>query len=395
MMRLGILGCAAFLLADIAVGKSIFMQQDIFSPQDKHVHSSSIVECPNGNFLACWFHGSGERTADDVQILGARRMRGAPAWSGVFPMADTPGFPDCNPVLFVDRKQRLWMFWITVLAHRWECSQLKARISNNFQGDGAPHWHWQKIIQLKPGSSFADTLRVRFEELNVEENMWAEYAPPYRRMLEQAAEDPYKRQTGWMSRIHPVTLTSGRILLPLYSDGFNVSLVAISDDDGVHWRASSPIVGLGPIQPAIVPRSDGVLVAYLRDSGTLPGRVLVSTSADDGQTWSAAVDTDVANPGSSLEVIALDSGEWLMVCNDLEDDRSRLSALLSDDEGRTWKWRRSIESAGQDGRSFAYPSVIEDSKGLIQLTYSVALTDGRKTIRHTTINAQWIREGSR
>ncbi|MHC4074033.1 MAG: exo-alpha-sialidase, partial [Planctomycetota bacterium] len=38
----------------------------IFPLQGKHVHSSSIVECPNGDLLACWFHGSGERTADDV-----------------------------------------------------------------------------------------------------------------------------------------------------------------------------------------------------------------------------------------------------------------------------------------------------------------------------------------
>ncbi len=391
MMRSWILGCAAVLLADAAAGEPLFKQRDIFPPQDKHVHSSSIVECPNGDFLASWFHGSGERTADDVQIQGARLTHGTSNWSEVFPMADTPGFPDCNPVLFVDRNQRLWMFWITVLAHRWECSQLKARVSGDFQNEGPPRWHWQEIIQLKPGSSFADILRVRFEELNVNENMWAEYAPPYRRMLERAAEDPYKRQTGWMCRIHPVTLASGRILLPLYSDGFNVSLMAISDDDGAHWRASGPIVGLGPIQPAVVARSDGALVAYMRDSGTLPGRVLVSTSADDGQTWSAAVDTDIPNPGSSLEVIALDSGDWVMICNDLESDRGRLTALLSDDEGRNWKWRRPIESAGRDGRSFAYPSVIQDSKGLVQLTYSVALPDGNKTIRHATMNAQWIK----
>jgi hypothetical protein len=31
----------------------------------------SIIECPNGDLLACWFHGSGERTADDVVIQDA------------------------------------------------------------------------------------------------------------------------------------------------------------------------------------------------------------------------------------------------------------------------------------------------------------------------------------
>ena len=71
----------------------------IFPLQGKHVHSSSIVECPNGDLLACWFHGSGERTADDVVVQGARLKKGRKKWSPVFLMADTPRFPDCNPVL--------------------------------------------------------------------------------------------------------------------------------------------------------------------------------------------------------------------------------------------------------------------------------------------------------
>ena len=39
--------------------------------QTEHAHSSSIVELSNGDFLACWFQGSGERTADDVRVMGA------------------------------------------------------------------------------------------------------------------------------------------------------------------------------------------------------------------------------------------------------------------------------------------------------------------------------------
>jgi len=96
----------------------------IFPLQGRHVHSSSIVECPNGDLLACWFHGSGERTADDVVIQGARLEKGSNKWSQVFSMADTPDFPDCNPVLFVDQRERLWLFWIVVRANAWEQSIL-------------------------------------------------------------------------------------------------------------------------------------------------------------------------------------------------------------------------------------------------------------------------------
>ena len=95
--------------------QSYFNEELIFPMQNKHVHASSIVECPNGAFLVCWFHGSGERTADDVVIQGSRLKKKSKEWEPVFLMADTPNFPDCNPVLFIDQMDRLWIFWIAVM----------------------------------------------------------------------------------------------------------------------------------------------------------------------------------------------------------------------------------------------------------------------------------------
>src|SRR5262245_40307226 len=80
----------------------------IFPLESWHNHSSSIVETPRGDLLVCWFHGSGERTADDVLIRGARWDRASRRWSQPFTMADTPGFPETNPVLFIDRRDRLF-----------------------------------------------------------------------------------------------------------------------------------------------------------------------------------------------------------------------------------------------------------------------------------------------
>jgi predicted neuraminidase len=363
----------------------------IFPLQQKHVHSSSIVECPNGDFLACWFYGSGERTADDVLIQGARLQKGANKWSPVFLMADTPGFPDCNPVLFIDCNERLWLFWIAVRANKWEQSILKYRMCKDYEQPGPPKWDWQDIILLKPGDVFAETIEAAFKKLITEEPMWAEYAPLYSTMIIEAAKDQAKRQTGWMTRTHPITLADGRILLPLYSDGFNLSLVAISDDAGQHWRASKPIVGLGPIQPSIVRKKDGTLVAYMRDSGGAPYRVLISTSSDDGESWSPAVDTDIPNPGSSLEAIALKDGRWVMVYNDTEHGRRSFAAALSDDEGKTWKWKRHIGRSDDRTKSYAYPSLIQAKDGMLHLTYSYT-EQGLATIRHRTFSADWIKQ---
>ena len=412
---------ASLLLAPSLAAEPMFRDQAIFPPDAKHAHSSSIVQCPDGSLLACWYYGSGERKAADVVIKGSRLRPGATSWSDVFLMADTPQFPDCNPVLFIDRRERLWMFWAVVLAERWECSQLKYLRADDPHGNGCPDWTWQDAIQLKPGLSFPKTMKQRFEELQVDSRMWAEYAKPYHRSLLSAAADPYKRQTGWMPRVHPLTLPSGRILLPLYSDGFNVSLAAMSDDDGKTWSASQPIVGRGPIQPSIVRRRDGTVVAFCRDSGDLPARVLQSTSSDNGQSWSAAVDTQLPNPGSSLEVITLADGRWLFVGNLTERGRTRLTAALSDDEGRTWKWRREmaprstaapIGEAPQKPRptksrpktpsapsaptskagQFDYPSVLQSRDGHIHVTYSSSTKSGR-SIHHAKFNLDWLTTG--
>lgn len=360
----------------------------IFPLQGKHCHGSSMVECPNGDLLACWFYGSGERSANDVMVQGARLKKGETAWSPVFVMADTPGFPDCNPVLYIDAKERLWLFWIPVLANRWENSLLKYRRSENYMKAGAPEWSWQDVILFDPGEELGDAIAEAFKKLPYDDSMWGEYAPPYSKMLVEAAKDKLKRQMGWMTRIHPLTLPSGRILLPLYSDGFNISLVAISDDTGETWRPSKPIIGLGPIQPALARKNDGAIVAYMRDSGALPPRVMKATSMDDGESWSLALDTDIPNPGSSLDLIVLQDGRWVMIFNDAEQGRHSLALAMSNDEGQTWKWKRHIEQGEKGKTGYGYPSMIQTKDGMIHATYT--FNEGQNSIKHLVVHPDWI-----
>lgn len=379
------------LFSQISHGKAIHQSKMIFPLQDKHVHGSSIVKLPNGDFLAAWFHGSGERSADDVLIQGSRLKKGSTEWSDVFLMADTPGFPDCNPVLFLDRNETLWMFWIAVRANRWERSVLKYRTSVVYDGDQAPTWNWQDIIMLKPGEEFAEDVKKSFIELEVRENMWAEYAIPYTQLIEEAAADMVKRQEGWMTRIHPLQLDSGRILLPLYSDGFNFSMSAISDDDGETWRASKPIVGLAGIQPTFVQKKNGDIAAYMRETGTPPSRVQLSVSKDLGESWSVMQETEIPNPSSSLEVIALNDGvHWAMIYNDSDNTRGTMAIALSDDEGETWEWERHIGTT----HSYAYPSMIQTQDGMIHITYTFKDNAGKgNTIKHDVMNVEWIKLG--
>ena len=383
-----------WLLTAILLTTNIFAQQKpegelIFPLQSQHVHSSSIVELPNGDLLTCWFQGSGERTANDVVVNGARLKKGESKWSEPFLMADTPGQPDCNPMLFMNSKGKLFLVWIVVQANRWETSILKVKTTTDYVGDGAPKWQWQDIILMKPGEEFAKRVEEQFRANSKDDYAWAEYAYPYEEMLIEAAKDAKKRETGWMTRCTPIILKNGKILLPLYSDGFNFGLIAISEDDGETWKSSLPIVGRGLNQPGLVVRKDGSIDAYLRDDGDAPGRIMISHSSDEGNSWTYAQKSDIPNPGASIAILKLESGNWILVYNDVDDGRYSLAVSISDDEGKSWKWKRNLENS--EGGSFSYPSVIQTKDGKIHVTYSYHITDEKKSIKHVSCNEDWIK----
>jgi len=380
-----LLSCISGWSQNTVTSKTIVQQEIIFPFQDEHTHGSSIVQLPNGDILAAWFQGSGERSADDVRVMGARQKKGTKTWSVPFLMADTKGIPDCNPVLFLSRENKLFLFFIAVQANQWEYSILRFRTATNFLSDGAPKWDWQDDILLKPGDKFVEEVASKFKEMEGQRAGWAAYAPKYDNMIIEASKDKMKRSFGWMTRIPPVTLKSGRILLPLYSDGLNFSMTAISDDNGTTWRPSLPIVGRGPIQPALAVRKSGEIVAYMRDSGDEPSRVWVSTSKDDGESWSLAIKTDIPNT-ASVELFVLRDGRWAFFGNDINDGRYKLSLYLSDDEGNTWNKKEVIEYAADKQGSFSYPCLIQTMDGMIHISYSYAFGTGKKSIKHIVVD---------
>ncbi len=362
----------------------------IFPPEHWHNHSSSIVELPNGDLLVCWFHGSGERTADDVLIKAARWNHTTKTWAAPFVLADTPGFPETNPVLFLDSQKRLFFLWPLIVAHKWETALMKYRISTDYQqASGPPKWEFQDNIVLIPKN-----LEARTKEYAAAAAAGSGQQAERAKQLIAHAGDEYFSRMGWFTRTHPQELPSGRILVPMYSDGFSFGIMAISDDHGYTWAASEPIVGAGCVQPTVVRKNDGSLVAYLRDNGPPPKRAMISYSNDNGETWTPARDTDIPNPGTSLEVVRLRSGNWILVYNDIESKRFSLVAALSDDEGATWKWKRHLD--GRPDRpstdEYHYPSVIQSSDGAIHVTYSYFVKEG-KCIKHARFNEDWIKAG--
>jgi predicted neuraminidase len=389
-----------------------FLEAELIFPLEHwHNHGSCIVECPKGNLLVCWYHGSGERTADDVAVLGACRPKGSRHWTSPFVMANTPGYPDTNPAMFVDPQNRLWLLWSVILANRWETAFLKYRISSDYQRAGPPHWGASEVLHVTPGTNFANAVNAALDALAAgprPATKPGEFEGWIQENRKRAA-DKLSCRLGWMTRVHPYVLDGKRLIVPLYSDGFDFSLMALSDDWGKSWSTSAPLVGLGNVQPTIARRRDGTLVTFMRDNGPPPHRLQVSESTDRGQTWSDVVDSDRRDPGAGVEVTVLRDGLWLLIHNDLEKGRHSLAVSLSEDEGKTWKWTRHLERDSEadtkaGGGSYHYPSVIQAKDGTLHVSYSFhqkqsetqldsAGKPANESIKHAHFNKAWIQEG--
>jgi predicted neuraminidase len=389
-----------------AADRPFLISELIFPLEHWHNHASMVVELPGGDLFACWFHGSGERTADDVVVRGARLRKGSRAWSAPFLLADTPGYPDTNATIFLDPRKRLWLMWPTILANEWHTALMKYKIASDYGGDGPPRWEVSEVLHVTPGDEFAVTVNREVDRFLASAPQTEQVRAYAERMRKNAADKLYRR-LGWMTRAHPFVLDGTRLIVPLYSDGFSFSLMAISDDWGATWKTSTPLVGRGNIQPSLARKKDGTLVAYMRDNGPAPKRLMISRSSDRGDTWSTVEDTDLPNPGAGAEVLVLKSGNWALIYNDLERGRYRLAVSLSDDEGRTWRWTRHLErdpdsTDEQQLGQYHYPSIIQAADGTLHATYSFfapvvsVVPDAeqrvpRKSIKHAHFNEAWVK----
>jgi predicted neuraminidase len=206
---------------------------------------------------------------------------------------------------------------------------------------------------------------------------------------------PLTRRIGWQTKNKAVFL-GDRMILPLYSDGFDCSLFALTDDGGSTWTYSNPVLGGAGIQPTILIGNDGTLSAYLRDNGPPPQRMQRTLSYDKGLTWSIPKDDILPNSGAGFDAVTLSTGEWVMVFNNTEQGRHNLAVAVSDDDGKTWKWTKDIENdlRGENSTRSHYPSVIAGADGRIHISYSYHRYDIKpgKTVKHVSFPLSWVKE---
>ncbi|MDF2645997.1 MAG: hypothetical protein K0Q73_1802 [Paenibacillus sp.] len=245
------------------------------------------------------------------------------------------------------------------------------------------------------------------------------YAPTVAdKIYEPRSGYPLARRIGWQTKDKPFAVDLGngkvRLLLPLYSDVLEMSIMAFTEydpskpleDNSVRWEMSEPIVGVANIQATMAQRKDGTIVAYMRDNGPRPYRVVTSESKDKGLTWGAVRDVpELQDPGVGHDLLQLKSGNWAFVHVDTESNRNTLAVALSDDEGRTWKYRRhlALDTRSSTG-SYHYPAITQGDNGDILISFSRFFSSldkdsanqslgGYKNIAFSRVTEDWIKQG--
>lgn len=295
-------------------------------------HASTIVELPDGSLMVAWYAGS-EEGADDVAVLMSRYDLGAGKWSEPVVLADTPGKPEGNPVLWVTPENQLRLYYMTMEGDSWETCQINA-----IHSDDAGKT-WSKPISLES-------------------------------------------ELGFMLRNKPLFLTNGDILLPIYDERKWASLFWISSDKGQTWQKSEYLLSEpGNIQPTVIQRKDGSLFSLMR-TGKQGGRLWCTYSSDNGRTWAEPVQSQLRNPNAACDMVKLHDGSVILVFNDTEHGRSNLNVAISMDEGKTWQANFFLEN--EANKEFSYPAVIQTWDGKIHITYTYLRTH----IKHVVLSSK-------
>ena len=208
----------------------------------------------------------------------------------------------------------------------------------------------------------------------------------------------------------PLRCQDGSWLLPIYRSleeggdfGFDHSLVLPLDRSG--RPSGDPVVvpdATGRVHGSLVASDhDQLLLQFFRSRRA--DRIYRSVSRDHGASWSAPQPTTLPNNNSSIQALRLTSGRLAMIFNrfslhrepasgpwgEAEWPRSRwpLAIALSEDDGESWPWIRSIdhgygfcgEANWQLNGALAYPTILEGLPGELHIAYSWA---GRQAIRY-------------
>jgi hypothetical protein len=174
-----------------------------------------------------------------------------------------------------------------------------------------------------------------------------------------------KRLCNGFMRNKPVFLKNGHWAMCAYDFISDWYSIYISKDKGESWEYLR-----GPKKPEKAPHPDEAMLIEKKDGAlwftarTRKG-IAQSFSFDRGATWTDLENPAIPNPASRFYIGRLTSGNLLMINHVGFTGRSHLTALVSEDDGISWKGSLLI-----DGRAnVSYPDADQDDEGRVWMIH--------------------------
>lgn len=365
-------------------------------------HAANLMPLPNGDLACVWFGGSQEGVAD-ISIYFSRLAKGTECWSVPQKLSGDPARSEQNPILFPAPDGKLWLLYTAQKSGNQDTAIVRCRISD----DNGASWGAVSTLFDRAGTF------VRQPVLVLDNGQWL--VPVfYCRTL------PGEKWVG----------------------NNDVSAVRISADQGASWSEHEVPGSVGCVHMNVEQMPDGSLLAFFRSRWA--DAIYSSRSTDRGRTWSVPVATELPNNNSSIQFTRLANGHLAMVFNDLsaaqaterrvslydeiEDEaedvaggappaaakvaaapsptgktafwgtpRAPMTLAISEDGGRTWPYRRNLEtgdgycmsnnSQQRINREYSYPSIKQTPDGMLHIAY----THFRQRIKYVRVAEDWVR----
>jgi hypothetical protein len=339
----------------------------IFSPGSSYADTArswqgipGIERAPKGQLWATWYSGDvGEGAIGNYALVATSANEGK-TWSKPAIALEGPkGTRIGDPLPWLDPQGRLWIFW----------AQLT------------------KAEPEKKMPVFRATFAIRCDDPDSATPAWSR---------------PMRIFEGGILFGKPIVRASGGWVAPFFlmdppTPETKETGTIVSTDAGESWQwlggTSIPPELRNFSEATIAQRRDGNLWMVMRTQRGL----YESASKDDGRTWSEALPMpQFAGPATRACLRRLASGAFLLIYHDAEKSptgaypRERLTAWLSEDEGRTWPHRLLLDERGR----VSYPDATQAPDGRIFIAYDHGRYEpGEKEVLVIVVREEDIRAG--